>query len=293
LLYPLALAAAVITGSIFLPVPELVAREVPRDQPLAWNQVQAWADLMKEAKLPEPQALEKLVNQLGELRQQSPDQWYSQSSLEAGDSLRRQTEQSLQGMEAELRRAGEVVDGMSKLGANTPPETLSKMQENLSAALQGLQMGNLPINREMLKQLKDLRPGEANLSPDQLRQLQERLQSGAEVCRECRNPHGTSPQTGNASGGKGGGGETAPLGLKDDPTNLHSKQTEGVSSEDYSRALPADLEAISAGAHEVKKEDPAGPAAGGEIRSVGGGGDEAWKSSVMPRERAVLQRFFK
>jgi hypothetical protein len=300
LFYPLVLAAGVIAGSIFIPIPELAARETPHDQPLAWSQVQTWTDLLKESKLPEPAALEKLQQQLGELRQQSPDKWYSQSSLEAGDSLRRQTEQSLEGMQEELRRAAEVVENMGQQGANAPPEKIAQMREQLGQALQGLQMGNLPLNRELMKKLKDLNPGSMpNLSPEQMKQLRQRLQEGGEVCKHCIGPHEQGSGEGGPSeypgqdGGKGGGGQTAPLTLKDDPTDLRSKETETLSSEDFSRALPADLAGISAGEHEVKKDAPARPVAGGEIHSVGEGGDQAWKSAVLPRERAVLQRFFK
>lgn len=291
---PGVVSVGLLAASAWVPLPERTPAGA-REQPLAWSQVQSWLDTLAQAKVTDPPALEKLESQLGELRQQPPEQWYQQSSLEAGDNLRRQTEQALQKMGRDLQKAEQVLAESQKLGDHPQPEQLRQLENALSQSMQGLQMGDLPLNKELLKQLKDFQPGQSpQLTPEQMENLRERLKKNEAVCKQCVGPKaGDGEERPRAAGGPGGGGDTAPLSFKKEQSNLHTKETETLSSEDHSQALPADLAGISAGEHQVKKEAAAGPVTGGEIATPGGGGDAVWKNAVLPSERTVLRRFFR
>ena len=184
------------------------------------------------------------------------------------------------------------------LAGHAQPEQLRQLESKLAQAAEGLSTGQLPLNQELLKELKDFQPGQVRqLSREQMDELRDRLQQGQKVCEKCVGPNrqaGDEGETGEQSdGGEGGGGKEAPLKFSHQPKKTDGQMVENLQSNDLSTALPADLQAITAGEHEVKKEIPAGPVAGGEIGSTGQGGDIVWRNSILPAERAVLQKFFK
>jgi hypothetical protein len=165
----------------------------------------------------------------------------------------------------------------------------------LHEAVQGLAMGNLPLNHDLLQKLKDCQSGSmAQLSAEQRQKLAERMRDGLQACDKCVGPPSTEKgERKGRSGGKGGGGETAPLGLKEEATDLKSKTSEGVSNPDLSRAVPGDVLDVTPTAPEVKPKASDGAIDGGSIQSKGQGGEAVWRDSVTPRERDLLQRFFK
>jgi hypothetical protein len=125
--------------------------------------------------------------------------------------------------------------------------------------------------------------------------MRQRLQEGTKVCDQCVGPKLKETPGGERAqrpGGEGGGGETAPLSLKKKPTDLKPGQTETLDGNDLTRALPAETVAVTAGEHEVDKSAPRAQT-GGEIASPGQGGAAVWRESMIPREREVLQRYFK
>lgn len=274
----------------------------PTDQPLAWSQVQSWTDALEKEKLVEKTALEKLRAQLDELRIQDPDQWYNYSSLEAGDNLRQETEQSLRALQHDLQSVADALAAAQKFGDQMSAADLQNVNDALKKALQGLQLGNLPLNKELLAQLENFDPSKIRqLTPEQLAELQKRLKEGAGVCGHCLGNGGDknrdalmaliNQQTG--SGGPGGGGGPAPLNLKKDETQLGTNKSESIANDDLTRATPGDLLGVSKGEHEVNKNDYSGPVAAGAIQSLGQGGETVWKDELTPQERDTLQRFFK
>jgi hypothetical protein len=288
-----ALSAFLTIAGALAPLREVKGRDIPTEQPIGWNQMEAWIQTLQESKLVEPEALQKLASQLDELRAQPPEKWYDQSSLEAGDSLRQQTEGALRSLQQDLQKAGKAVSGAAN--GNRSREELKEMDASLQQAIEGLEMGNLPLNRELLKNLGDFHPGSlANVSAEDMRKLEERLRDGAKVCDQCVGPliADTNEHEKVASGGIWGGG-AAPLWLKHDETDLHTKTSETVSNKDLSRALPAEVLEVTATAPDAKPKAPDGVIDGGSSQAKGQGGEAVWRDSVTPRERELLQRFFK
>ena len=125
--------------------------------------------------------------------------------------------------------------------------------------------------------------------------MRAKMKAGIRAAEKCVGPSvraGKNVVTTQA-GGKGGGGSTAPLTLKSEPTNLHTKQTETVTNDDVSRASMGDLVDVNSGKHEVKTNAPKSPVVGGLLQSNGKGGEAVWRDALTPDDLEVLRRFFK
>lgn len=299
LLAPVALSVVLVSAATWMPVMQVQATKRPVEQPLAWSQLDTWMQALEESKLVEQAALETLRQQLDELRQQPSDQWYNQSSLEAGDTLRDRTEQALRGLLEQLEKTDHALGAAGAANEKTAPAQLQALNQSLQAAAQAMEMGNLPLNKELVEKLRNFDAAKAKqLSASQLNEMREKVQAGAKVAEQCVRP-GANLQQGvgaddEGDGGPGGGGGPAPLGLRQDPTNLRSKETATISNEDTSQALPGDLVGVQqTGEHKIDKVDAVPQISGGAIASVGEGGDAVRRESFTPRERQVLQRFFK
>jgi hypothetical protein len=302
ILVPIFASVLLVWAAISVPlVLAITDQRPPNEQPLAWSQVESWRETLEKENLVEQPALEKLKNQLDELRQQAPEKWYSHSSLEAGDNLRQETEQSLRELQRDLQIASEALAALQKFGEQVSVGDLKNIDEALKKALAGLQLGNLPLNKELLERLKNFDPNKLKqLSPEQLAELIKRLKEGTGVCQNCLGAGDkkdgdqlliVGEQTG--SGGPGGGGGPAPLTLKKEPTQLASGKTEAITGDDLTRTTPGEVLGISKGEHEVEKTANNGPVEAGAIRSEGEGGETVWKDELTPQERETLQRFFK
>jgi hypothetical protein len=277
-------------------LPKAVAHARPSDEPIAWTQIESWIKTLDQAKLLDQPALDKLEGQLDDLRRQAAQDWYSQSSLEAGDALEQQAAQSLRDLQENLEKSADLMAQVQQADG-MPASQIQALSDSLRAAAQGMLSGNLPLNQELAGQLRNFDPSSLkSMTPEQMRALQQRLAEGAKVCSQCVSPNpgrlGAGKRGQFASGHPGGGGP-APLTLEQTPENLHSTKLEGASNLDPSRALPAEVIAIAKGRHNVDKNLAVGPVAGGATTYAGEGGDVVWRDSPLPDERQVLQKYFK
>lgn len=292
-------AAALLAATALVPMGGSTRASTPTTQPMAWTQTAGWVDALKKDETVQDAALEELRERVDQLRKQPTEDWYGHSSLEAGDNLRDQTAQSIAGLQRDLQSALGALDAAGKFGDQTPVLDQKAANEALASALKGLEMGNLPLNKDLLGQLKEANlSGLKSLTPEQMAALRKRLAQGTKVCKACL---GDKPGDREAMilaslmvpGGKGGGKQSAPLHLDDKPADLGSKTTESVSNPDLSRALPGDVVGVSKGEHTVDRNAATSPTSGGAITSTGQGGEAVWRNDLTPAEREVLQRFFK
>ena len=303
---PLAGAAAFVLAATLIPLGNAPTIHTPTTQPVAWTQTTGWVEALQKSETVQDASLEDLRERLDQLRQQPAQDWYSHSSLEAGDNLRDQTAQSITGLQRDLETALGAVGAMEHFTESTSALEKKLAQENLGNALKGLELGTLPLNRDLLNQLKDADFSKLkSLTPAQLADLKRRLQEGTQVCNACLHSGEGKPgdkivliaaaavtQRGSP-GGKGGGESSAPLELQEKPTDLKTTTTAPISNPDLTNALPGDLTGIQKGEHTVDQSKYAGPAAGGAISSTGQGGEAVWRNDLTPSEREVLKRFFK
>lgn len=311
LLLPVMIAALLLTAVSLVEPPTRRADRRPSDEPAAWSQVASWLKTLEQAKLADPQALQKLKEQVDDLRRQSPEDWYAQNSLEAGDALRKEVEQGLREMQSALQQSSDSVAEAARQGPGMPSSELNALSASLRESIQALQSGNLPADKDLLGKLQAANL--AHMTPQEMQALQQRLGEGLKTCSQCvsprlspglgtgssrragrSGPHGNNPNAkGTWSGGPGGGGSTAPMDLDENAANLGSRRRETVTDEDRSRALPGDVLGVTKGAHQVDKTAPNGPSAAGGLSSAGSGGDAVWRDSLTPDEGQVLQRYFK
>ena len=307
---PLAGALALVLAAAFIPVSRSAGDPfVPATPPESLVQTAQWLDTLQKTSLVQPPALEDFRERLEELRQQPARDWYSQSSLEAGDNLRGQTEQSLQTLQRDLRTAASSLTTMDR-----PPEQLTPLEAKAAAdqmqeALKGLELGNLPLNKDLLSQLKGLDPSKLkSLTPEQLEQLKERLKNGVKITEAMLKPGKPGDKPGeamalvaegetrdrNSPGGPGGGKSSASLDLHDHPTDLHTTTVEAdANAANLDHALPGDIVGVGKGEHTVDPNAYAGPAAAGATASEGTGGETVWRDDLTPAERETLGKFFK
>jgi len=293
---PVLIGALLLCAAALVDLPTVSIAARPTEEPVAWTQMQSLLQTLDKANIVDQPALEKLKEQVEDLRQQPRQDWYSQNSLEAGNALQQQTTQALRQLDQNLQTGGDLM-AQARQASLMSQANLQTLSNSLNAAVQGMASGNLPLNKDLAGQLRNFDPSTLrSLTPQQLQQLQQRLSQGEKVCSQCLGPNkaGTHPgnQTSQMPSGHPGGGGPADLGLKDQPEDLHTKSTQGDSNIDPTRALPAEVIAMSKGKHQVDKNAPTGPVEGGAISSAGQGGDAVWRDSLTPDEREVLQKYF-
>ena len=289
-------AMIMLIATAWVDVPHPDKRERPTEPPVAWEQIESWLQTLGESEVVQAEALEKLRAQMDSLRRQPVENWYNQASLEASDTLREQTEQALKNMLGDMQSSEETMTAMAKLDETSTAADSKALNESLQKSLRGLEMGNLPLNRELLNELKKVDSTKLKqVSPEQLAKMREKLKAGVRAAEKCVGPSVRAGKNVVAaqSGGKGGGGNTAPLTLKSEPTNLHTKETETVTNDDVSHASFGDLLDVNSGKHDVKKNAPKSPVEGGSLQSNGKGGEAVWRDALTPEELEVLRRFFK
>jgi len=307
---PMLTSALLLAAAALLDLPKLAVNSHPNEEPIAWTQTESWLQTLGQAKILDQPALDKLKEDLGDLHNQPEKDWYSQSSLEAGDALRQQTGQSLRELQQDLEKSSDLLT-QAQQASQMSASDLHALSASLQEAAKALQSGNLPANKELTGKLRTFDPSTLKtMSPDQMRALQQRLAAGAKVCGQCVGPNlgdgcvaggdghrsgktGADDKFGKGASGIPGGGGPADLGLDDTSENLHTKRMEGASNDDPTRALPGQVIAIAKGKHNVDKTTPSGPVTAGAISSAGQGGDAVWRDSLTPDERQVLQRYFK
>ena len=294
-------ATTLVWAAAWVPVSGHGPVNAPVAAPMAWTQTAAWIDALQKTDAVQEPALEDLRDRLEQLRNQPAEDWYGQGSLEAGDNLREQTAQSMQGLQRDVRSTLGALDAMQRSADDPSSSETKAARETLSNALRGLELGNLPLNHELLTGLKqaDL-SGLKTLDPAQLEELKRSLKACDKVCAACLHPGSLGKTDGtvvavdrSVPGGKGGGNASPPLNLDAHPTDLATKTTASVSNPNLDHALPGDLLGVNQGDHPVDPAKYAGPAPGGAVASNGEGGEAVWRDDLTPAERDVVKNFFK
>ena len=310
ILPPLAGAAGLVLAAASVSITRPAADYLPETPPVALSQTADWLDLLKKTDLVQPPALEDFRERLEQLRQQPARDWYSQSSLEAGDNLHGQTEQSLQALQRDLRTAAGSLETMERLTGQTTPAEAKALANRFQEALKGLELGNLPLNRELLSRLEGLDPSTMkSLTPGQLETLKQRLKNGVKITEAMLRPAKPGEKPGDEAaaliaavagsehgkpGGTGGGSGSAPLDFRDKGTQLGSTRTEAApNASSLDHALPGDLVGVGKGEHTVDPSQYTGPTTAGAVASEGAGGEAVWRDDLTPQEREVLRNFFK
>lgn len=283
------------------------------EQPQAWKQLGSELDHLTKEEVVDEKYLEDTRKRLDELKSQQEEQWFSHSSLEATDSLKKSHRAETERVERELGRAEKALGDLEKNAGSANETEKNRMMEEFDQALQGLQNGAMKPNPALLEQMKKLDLKDmAGLSPEQMEQLRENLKKNADAMKDSRGKgegedwtdellagdegkdgegDGDGDGNGNGKGGVDRGPGHAPGVLGKEKNALETGDLTGLESKDLSHTTPGDLLELKDGEHEVDKS-PSQITQGGNTEATGKGGDRVWKDSLDPAEQRTLKKFF-
>ena len=296
-----------LAGSI--PVQQKVeAQPLTPEEPIAWQQIESWAETLEERDLFEEESIEKWKEQVEALREQPVQEWYSHNSLEAGDNLRDNVADSIRQMHNKLDQAAYPLvvarDSLDQMPSGLAPQLDKLWQE----ALSDLQAGDLKLNSEMLAQLQQIDFSNLQgISQEQLDRLTKMLSESMQTCEmalngePCNNPGeacaicagGVCLGGSIASGRPGPDGNSADLTFKESPPLIDSDRREAVSNDDLSHAALGEEIGTSQTVPEVDPNLPLGPIAAGAANTTSEGGEAVFHSRLTPAEEARLQQYFR
>ncbi len=310
---PFAAFAGSLALAIMFPVAQEAEAEAPTVEPQAWAQMEDWLEKLKEEKIVTEEETEEQLAKISELRDQPPEKWFSHESLNAGDTLKEQLQRDIKQLAQNLSTAERSLNALKNYADQLSVEAKEQLLKDFDQALADIKASSLELDPEMLKAIAGLDPKNLKgLSESQMKQLRESMKKKAGACNGmCKNPGflgdgegeddelaamlKTHGQGGGEEPGKGSitrGPGTAPLTLSDEENDFGTNKNEAVSNTDMSRAQVGNMLALQDGKHEVDKTIK-GPQSAGAIQNAGQGGEQVWRESLTPDEKAVLKRVFK
>ena len=293
---PLLGALLLLAAGLWIPVTEpSTGLAATPEQPQAWQQLTSELDHLTKEQVVDEKYLEETRKRLEELESQKQEQWFSHSSLEATDSLKKSHRTETARVEHELDRAEKTLE---TLGTTTNQAEQNRLMEEFDQALQGLQNGAMKPNPALLEQMKQLGSKEMkNLTPEQVEQLRENLKKTSEAIKQ-GSGDGESDEllasegpTENGKGSVDRGPGHSPGVLGEEKDALETGKLTGLEAKDLAQATPGDLLELQAGQHEVD-DTPSQITRGGNTDATGKGGDRVWKDALDPAEQRTLKRFF-
>jgi hypothetical protein len=279
------------------------------EQPQAWKKLSAELDRLTKEQVVDEKYLEETRRKLGELEAQEEEQWFSHSSLEATDSLKKSHRAETGRVERELGRAEKALGDLEKNAGASNPAEKARTMDQFDQALQGLRNGAMKPNSALLEQMKQLDLKDlSKMDPEEMRRLRETMKRNAEAMKDAAGSGedwsdellaGDGECEGEDSGeGEGPGQGGANRGPGHDPKLLGREKDRadtgkltGLEAKDLSRATPGDLLELRDGRHEVDETSSAS-SRGGAIEATGKGGDRVWRDSLDPAEQRTLKKFF-
>lgn len=302
LLWPPLAALALVFAATIIPLPEAQAKTATaKAEPPAWTATQEKLEELRKDEIVQREAVEELQASLDALRKQPSDQWFRHESLEAGDNLQTQLGQSLSDLQKNLETSLGALEAARDIEQSQLQALGQPLDKALAEALQGMELGKLPLDEKMLSQLKNLDASKIRkLTAAEWKELSERMKAGIGTCSsgQCGGDKagdkllalilGQQPGSGGVARGPG----TAPLTLSDYESQLGTTKMEAVQNDDLSRAAMGDLMGLGTGEHKVDKTAEAGPQSGGAMSAAGTGSEAVWQQTATPAEQGALRKFF-
>ena len=307
LMIPLAGSFIMLAAGLCFP---LSTRQSPpatgSQQPQAWKQLSTELDHLTREEVADEKYLEETRKRLEELKSLEEEQWFSHSSLEATDTLKKNHRAETKRVDRELGRADQALGNLQKNSATASEAEKNREMDEFQQALDGLMNGAMKPNPALLEQMKqmDLK-NLADVSPEQLEQLRQNLQKNSQNLKNAKGEgekddwndellaDEENENDGNATGeggtNRGPGHSPNVLGKQKD--QLKTGELTGMQSRDLSQASPGDLLELQDGEHNVE-EKASIMSSGGNTDATGKGGDRVWKDSLDPDEQRVLRRYF-
>jgi hypothetical protein len=303
---PWVICACIIGLALWLPISQDANATVPVMEPQAWSQMEEWLEKLEEEKLISPEEKEEQAEKIAELRDQPPENWFSHDSLHASDTLKEQMQRDMAKMAQNLKTMERSLNALQNYSDQLSQVAKEQLLKDLDQALKELQSNGLELNPELLKELAQLDPKNLQgMSKEQLDEMRAALKKGAGACEGMSNGpgflgdgEGEDDALAEMLGGQPGQGDitrgpgTAPLTLSQDENDFGTNKYEAVSNPDLSKAQLSTMLDLQDGKHEVDRTY-LGAGAAGVAEHQGTGGEQIWKETLTPDEKAVLKRVFK
>lgn len=298
--------------ALWMPLAQDAEAAAPTVQPQAWGQMENWLEKLQEEQIVTEEEKDEQLAKIDALREQPPEKWFSHESLNAGDTLKEQLQRDIQRMGQNLAGVERSLNALQNYADQLSTAAKEQLLKDFDQALADLKSSALELDPELLKAIAGIDPKDLKgLSKEQMDKLRESMKKKSGACNGlCENPgflgdgegqddemaqlygmlkeEGEGPGNGGISRGPG----TAPLTLSKEENDFGTNKTEAVSNTDLSRAQIGDMMALQNGRHEVDKT-PTGAQAAGAVQNAGQGGQQVWRESLTPEEKAVLKRVFK
>lgn len=293
LLMPLAASLALLLAGAVVPLGAKSAKALPAPvaPPASWQQVDAWVEALRGQELVSEESLAAAEEKLAQLRDRSPQEWYSQDSLEAGAALQEQIGQELATLSRGMEQAAGLLGGIAQLPPEARPQELDA---SIAQALAGMTGSGLSLNPELALQLQKAGQSDAQ----SLKKLQAQMLDGSKFCQSClgSTEPGDLSQLGSGatiplgSGGveRGPGHNPTPYG---EASTLEANDQLGISNQNLDAPVLGEVIRV----HEGGAPTPSGgfeTRSGGATGADGSGGDVVWRQDLTPAERQVLQGYF-
>lgn len=314
---PFLVCAVCLLAAFYLPITPKAQAVIPDAQPQAWQQMDEWLEKLKDEKVITPESEAEQDTKLDALRNQPQEKWFSHESLNASDTLKQQLQREIANMGRNLSDAERSLNALQNYGDKLSEQAKEQMLKEFDEAMQSLKSNTLALDPSLLKELSQIDPKNLkSMSKEQLDQLRDALKNKSGTCENPGQGFGqnkgflgdgqgeddaglkslddmaTGPQQqGPGNGGVDRGPGTAPLTLSKDENNFGTNKIEGVQNDDFSKAQLGTTLGLQDGKHEVDKTST-GPTAAGTVNNQGQGGEQVWRESLTPEEKAVLKRVF-
>ena len=318
---PLA-ALLLLSASFLIPILKLQANQQAPDEPQAWARTEAELNKLDEEKIVDEEYIEEVRKKIEDLRAEDPQDWFSHSSLEATDNMRKEHKAEKQKLERAMKQAAKALETLQKNPQMSEPEK-ARLANEFDQAVESMKNGAMKPNPGLMEKLNGLNPEKlGQLTPEQMQQLKQNLQQNAEKLQSPGEAEGEGegedwtdelladgthpgdkPGQGNGEGeelegvDKPGNGSVS-RGPGHDPNllgkaskELNTGKDQALQSRDLSKALPGDLLELQDGKHDIDTS-ASKVSGGGDVADTGKGGDRVWKESLDPNEQKALKKFF-
>jgi hypothetical protein len=291
---PIAFALALLAAAALVRIarPDVAVAARP-EAPLAWRETEEWIASLKETKVAQEDSVKPFEERLDELRSQPERRWYSESGLEASESLRDELRSEIRSLATDLDAAAGALEG-----ADGSSGAQGIDHRRLQGATSGLASRALQVDPNLLQKLRQAAGDGKRISAADASALARKLREGAGFCRsslrECREGDPNCFRVAKRGGGRGGidrGAGPAPLTLDEaDRSSVGPGRMEGVSNEDLRQAALGDVVETTSGRHQVTPRERGVTAGGAAGR--GRGGYAVGHAALTPEERRILARYF-
>lgn len=311
--------------ALWLPLAsDVQATNTPAMEPQAWQQMEEWLDKLEEEKLLTPEEKEEQMAKISDLREQAPEKWFSHDSLHASDTLKEQLQRDMAKIAQNLSTLERSMNLLKNHSDKLSQAAKEQLLKDFDEALKELQNSPMDIHPDLLKELAQIDPKNMPaMSNEQMQKLRDAMKQGAKGLKEMaqQNPgflgdgEGEEDELaemlgelGQGRGGEGQEGEgeegdqpgkggvnrgpgSAPLSLAPNENDFGTQKNEAVSNSNLDHAQASTMLNIKDGKHEVDKTYN-GPTSTGSAQE-GKGGEQVWRDTLTPEEKAVLKRVFK